>query len=82
MRKLAKRITPFLLVVLLLTGCISPPSGAQVEPQAGQWQTWVVSDVATLRPSAPPDPATTRQELQELKTLSAQQDVATRGQVK
>lgn len=76
-----KLLTTLLIGSLLLAGCVVPASSPPIEPQAGQWQTWVVSDVATVRPPAPPDQAATRQELQELKTLAAQQDAATRAQV-
>lgn len=82
MLRLTKMLSQVMVVTLLLTGCVMPqPSSPPVEPQAGHWQTWVVSDVTTVRLPAPPDQAATRQELQELKTLADQQDAATRGQV-
>jgi membrane-associated phospholipid phosphatase len=52
-----------------------------VEPEAGSWQTWVVTDVAAIRPPAPPDQATTQAEIAELKTLAAQRDATAEAQV-
>jgi len=81
MMHLTKMITQVMVVALLLTGCVMPTSSPPVEPQAGQWQTWVVSDITTVRSPAPPDQAATREELLELKTLAGQQDATTRAQV-
>lgn len=82
MQNLTKCLT-WLLVVTLLAGCVMPPmaTAAPVEPAAGQWQTWVVTDVTTVRPPVPPDEAATRQELQALKAMVAQPDANTMAQV-
>lgn len=79
--KLTKLLTGILIWVLLLTGCMMPASSPPIEPEAGRWQTWVATDVATLRPPAPPDQAATQAEIVELKTLAAQRDAAARQQV-
>lgn len=77
-----KFVTPLILVVLLLAGCIAPVRNSMIEPQAGQWQTWVVTDVATVRPPAPPNQEITQQELQELKALVAERDADALAQVR
>ncbi len=73
----------WLLVVTLLAGCVMPPmrTNTLVAPEAGRWQTWVVTDVTTVRPAAPPDEAATRQELQALKAMVAGADANTMAQV-
>ena len=83
MQNLTKCLT-WLLVVTLLAGCVMPPmaTAAPVEPAAGQWQTWVVTDVTTVRPPVPPDEAATRQELQVLKAMAAPPDANTMAQVR
>jgi membrane-associated phospholipid phosphatase len=48
----------------------------QIEPDAGQWQTWVLSAGDELRPAAPPDAAATAAEIAELKALASQRDAA------
>jgi membrane-associated phospholipid phosphatase len=49
-------------------------TGAQIEPNAGTWNTWVLSAGDQLRPTAPPDEAGTQQELAELTALAAERD--------
>ena len=78
---LTKLIISLLLVALLLTGCVAPTGGAPVEPQAGQWQTWVLASVEDVRPAPPPDQAATLAELAELKALVGQRDAAAAAQV-
>jgi membrane-associated phospholipid phosphatase len=79
--KLSTWITPLIVVALLLAGCLAPASGAPVEPQAGQWQTWVLTASDEVQPPAPPDPAATLTELAELKTLVSQRDAIAQAQV-
>ena len=43
---------------------------AQVEPNVGQWETWVLKSGSELRLPAPPNRAATRQEIAELKALA------------
>ncbi len=59
------------LFALLMAGCVAVPDTSPVEPGAGKWPTWVVADVATARPAAPPGQADTQAELQEVQTLIA-----------
>ena len=39
----------------------------QIEPEAGAWQTWLLTSGDQLRPDAPPDEAATATELAELR---------------
>ena len=54
---------------------------AQVEPNAGNWQTWIVSSGNQMRLTAPPGDADTAAELQSLKQIMASADDAARAQV-
>jgi membrane-associated phospholipid phosphatase len=74
----------WIMSLALLAGCamtvdpsfqLQQPSN-QIEPEAGQWQTWVLASSDELRPLAPPDAAATDAELQELEALAAQRDGA------
>jgi membrane-associated phospholipid phosphatase len=50
-------------------------ASAQVEPQAGSWHTWAISDVAaTYRLTPPPSAAKTQQEAENLKLLATLRD--------
>ena len=74
----------FIAFCLLLAGCmpIQPGSATPpVEPNAGSWQTWVVSDVAAVRPPAPPDAAATQAELQAVQAAVAGRDEAAMQQI-
>jgi membrane-associated phospholipid phosphatase len=72
-----------------LSGVPSPlrlggaPGGdtAAVEPNAGTWKTWLLSSGSQLRVAPPPDVATTRTELQQLKALISQRDASTQQQI-
>ena len=61
----------FILLSIVLAGCVPLPTTPPVEPSAGSWPTWVVTEVTAVRPAAPPDQAATQVELQELQTLVA-----------
>jgi hypothetical protein len=54
---------------------------AQVEPNAGNWQTWILSSGKQMRLSAPPGAAETAAELQSLKDTMASADDAAKSQV-
>lgn len=53
----------------------------QVEPNAGKWQTWVLTAGNELRPPAPPNQAATRKELAELQALVAKRDTKALEQI-
>lgn len=71
----------FIVLCLLLTGCVPVPAAPPVEPNAGSWQTWVVTDVAAVRPAAPPDQAATQAELKEVQAAVAGRDEAMLQQI-
>jgi membrane-associated phospholipid phosphatase len=47
-----------------------------IEPSAGNWKPWVLTSGRQLRLPAPPDAATTRTELNQLRAMAAQRDTA------
>src|SRR4051794_4891991 len=76
--------------VALLAGCtmmvdpnLQAPSKSRqmVEPEAGQWQTWVLTSVDEVRPAPPPDQAATTAEIAQIKTLTTQLDVTATNQI-
>jgi membrane-associated phospholipid phosphatase len=71
----------FLLMSILFAGCVPTPTAPPVEPNAGSWPTWVVSDPSALYPTAPPDKAATQAELQEVQALVAGRDEAALQQI-
>ena len=56
------------------------PSG--IEPNAGNWKTWVIPSGRDYRVPPPPDAAATREELEWLKKFSAQDDPIFLGQIR
>jgi membrane-associated phospholipid phosphatase len=60
----------FLLFVVL-------PLSAQIEPNAGQWKTWVISSGSAMRLPAPPASDVTATELQWVKDCVNQRDQTT-----
>jgi membrane-associated phospholipid phosphatase len=85
------RTTVLVLVccLALLAGCVTTidpnfqftTNSDQIEPQAGQWKTWVLTSGDELRPAAPPDQAATTAEIEALKALVAQRDAAALEQI-
>jgi membrane-associated phospholipid phosphatase len=69
------------LVALIGVGAFSravatPPSDslAQIEPDAGTWQTWVLESGDQLRLDAPPDEAATAEEIVQLIEMAGERD--------
>jgi hypothetical protein len=54
---------------------------AQVEPNAGNWQTWILNSGNQRKLTAPPGDADTAAELQSLKQIMASADDTTRAQI-
>jgi membrane-associated phospholipid phosphatase len=90
--KLFTRHAPMLILVLLtliVNGMLSPvaasplpqDSSSGVEPDAGTWQTWILSSGDQLRLDAPPDDAATADEIAELKAMAANRDDAALQQI-
>jgi PAP2 superfamily len=48
----------------------------QLEPKAGTWKTWILTDGKQFRQPAPPDKAATEAEIKQLKEMVAQRDNA------
>ena len=53
-----------------------PPPEPRIEPNAGEWKTWLLDDVRQVRPPAPPPRSISEQEIGVLKRLSLQRDAA------
>lgn len=71
-------------VLSLLSGCVmaDPNMGkAPVEPDAANWDTWVLASSDELRPAAPPDAEATASELAELKQMVAAMDAEAHASV-
>lgn len=56
-------------------------AGMQTEPDAGQWQTWVLASVESVAPPAPPDAAATQAEMATIKEMVAAADAAALQQI-
>ncbi|MBV8216586.1 MAG: vanadium-dependent haloperoxidase, partial [Verrucomicrobia bacterium] len=61
-------------MVLLTLECSA--ISAPIEPTAGKWKTWVLTSGDQLRLSPPPDEATTRAEIAQLKAIVKERDAA------
>jgi len=57
-------------------------SRAQVEPQAGNWKTWVLTGGNQLRLPPPPNEAETRAEIAQLKEIAKYRDAAVLERIK
>jgi membrane-associated phospholipid phosphatase len=63
------------LRAITLAACTLPlVARAQVEPQAGNWKTWVIASGTEFRVAPPPGAAATQNELEWLRDFSAQTD--------
>jgi membrane-associated phospholipid phosphatase len=84
MNKMKTKLFSIMIAMMLLAGCtmvvdpnFRPQAGSQqIEPGAGQWQTWVLASTAEVLPAAPPDQTATLAEIAELKALAGQRDAA------
>ena len=54
----------------------------QIEPQAGQWKTWVISSGSQFRLAPPPDQNNTAAELEWLRGFVAQRDKTALDQIR
>lgn len=78
-----------IMILALLAGCtmvVDPnfqpqASSEQIEPGAGQWQTWVLASSDELRPAPPPDEAATQAELAEVQEAAGNRDEAALQQI-
>jgi len=53
----------------------------QIEPNAGNWRTWVISSGEDSRVPPPPDPAETSAELRSLEDLIGYNDAQIKQQI-
>lgn len=90
MRALLRFVNLIIVVTLIgLSGCsltVDPnyqpqTNSNQLEPDAGEWQTWVLASIQEVMPAAPPDREASLAELEELKAMAAQRDAAAEAQV-
>src|SRR5918912_1453685 len=56
-------------------------AGGQVEPNAGNWRTWVISSGRDYRVPPPPNPAETQAELRSLADLIGKNDAQAQQQI-
>jgi membrane-associated phospholipid phosphatase len=64
----------YLIATLAATAAIAAQGENNLEPDAGTWHTWIVSDITTYRAPAPPDSGASQQEAKDLEALAAQRD--------
>jgi membrane-associated phospholipid phosphatase len=60
---------------------LSRPASDQIEPNAGNWRTWVISSGRDYRVPPPPNSAETRAELRSLTDLISHNDEQVRRQI-
>ncbi len=72
------------LLALLVVGAAlhaTAHAGAGIEPNAGNWQTWIIPSGSAFRVPPPPGAADTQAELRALADLVATNDAQTRQQI-
>src|SRR5215471_455909 len=74
-------LVAMLLFVLVPTRAGAVPGLAQIETQAGQWHTWVLTSGSQFRPVPPPDATASQVELDQLRALADQRDDASLDQI-
>src|SRR5215472_1476803 len=62
------------LAVFLGLPFLAPRVSAQIEPNAGNWHTWVLSSGSQLRLQPPPGQRDSKEEIEKLLNLVAQRD--------
>src|SRR5262249_40355023 len=79
MTRLATRLISVLVLVLAVP--IFCQTAGQIEPNAGNWKTWIISSGKDYRLPTPPGDAATRGELEWLRGFVAEKDPAVQYQV-
>jgi membrane-associated phospholipid phosphatase len=72
-REFRKGWLPLLGIALMLV-LFPERVSAQIEPNAGQWKTWVLSSGSQLRLPPPPDQRVSKEEVEVLAELATQRD--------
>jgi hypothetical protein len=62
--------------IALLAGIAAAHAGDRIEPNAGNWKTWVIGSGHEFRVAPPPTETVTAAEIAELKSLLKQRDPA------
>src|SRR5215470_17765798 len=73
------RILLPIAILLVVAITAAHAGGAQIEPKAGTWKTWVISSGRDFRVAAPPNEAATTAEIGELKSLANKRDAAAKA---
>lgn len=78
MKKTNKKTIALGMVLALGLGLtlFAPGGAAQIEPNAGQWKTWVLTSGSQFRLPAPPGRDYSKEEIQVLEKLAEQRDAA------
>src|SRR5688500_9281421 len=82
--KVSTILVSVVMSLVLLAGCtmtVDPnfqlqTNSNQIQPDAGDWQTWVLASTDEVLPAPPPDHAATLAEIEELKALAQERDAA------
>jgi len=69
------------MVSLVVTLPLSARADGQIEPNAGNWRTWVISSGRDYRVPPPPGPAETQAELRALADLISRNDAQAQEQI-
>jgi membrane-associated phospholipid phosphatase len=72
----------FVFLALGVTVPLSAQINRQIEPNAGNWRTWIISSAKDYRVPAPPGPAETSTELSALSELIRFNNAQTNQQIK
>jgi membrane-associated phospholipid phosphatase len=67
--------------ILIIAGLSACRLGAQIEPTAGTWKTWVVPTVSKIRLPGPPASSVSAAEIQTIKSLMAEANSDTKAQI-
>lgn len=71
-----------LVIPILLSALAAAPARGQVEPNAGNWKTWIISSGRDYRVPPPPDNAGTQAELAWVAGVTSEKDPVIDSQVR
>jgi membrane-associated phospholipid phosphatase len=67
--------------IVLFSGTWAVADSASIEPNAGNWKTWIISSGKDYRVPPPPDEAATQAELVQLRDLASKRDTTAEAQI-
>ena len=76
-RRMLLRACMWVGVMIACSSAEAAPAAGGIEPNAGNWRTWVISSGKDYRVPPPPGPAETRAELRTLAELISHNDAST-----